>query len=106
MMDKKKTGRADESLKILKRVIGYMVSNYKGASAAVLACIIVSAAATLKGMMFIQSLVDDYIQPLLAQAVKGRAAGNTQAAGTVLRELDFAPLFTALPDWRHHRLRI
>ena len=96
MMDKKKTGRADESLKILKRVIGYMVSNYKGASAAVLACIIVSAAATLKGMMFIQSLVDDYIQPLLAQAVKGRAAGNTQAAGTVLRELDFAPLFTAL----------
>ena len=62
MREMKKTGRADEALKVLKRIIGYMVSNYKEAIGAVLICIIVSAAATLKGMMFIQSLVDDYIQ--------------------------------------------
>ncbi|RHB47558.1 ABC transporter ATP-binding protein [Enterocloster aldenensis] len=103
MREMKKTGRADEALKVLKRIIGYMVSNYKGAIGAVLICIIVSAAATLKGMMFIQSLVDDYIQPLMAQAAGGwqaarsaQADGIGQASETMVQSLDFTPLFTAL----------
>lgn len=62
MMDQKNT---KESLMILKRIIAYMIKNYKAAVTAVLACIILSAAATLKGMVFVQSLVDDYIQPLI-----------------------------------------
>ena len=71
---------AGQSIKVLKRVIGYMISSYKGAVAAVLACIIVSAAATLKGMVFVQSLVDDYIQPLLVQMGMVQTAAQTGAA--------------------------
>ena len=66
---KEQTGRQEqaretkEALRVLGRVIRYMAANYKLAVTAVLACIIVSAGATLKGMVFIQSLVDDYIRP-------------------------------------------
>lgn len=88
----------NKNLNVLKRVVGYMVSNYRAAVCAVLACIIVSATATSKGMMFVQSLVDDYIQPLLGQ-MTGSAA--VQAAGQTVQtaaqtSLDFTPLFTAL----------
>ena len=65
-MENNRKSKANESLGILMRVIKYMVTNYKLAFLAVLACIILSAAATARGMLFIQSLVDDYIQPLLA----------------------------------------
>lgn len=90
-----------KNLNVLKRVIIYMVSNYKAAVCSVLVCIIVSATATSKGMMFVQSLVDDYIQPLLGQ-MAGSAAGQAaqtvgQAAQAVGQtSLDFTPLFTAL----------
>ena len=58
---KEQTGRQEqaretkEALRVLGRVIRYMAANYKLAVTAVLACIIVSAGATLKGMVFIQS---------------------------------------------------
>ena len=61
---KEQTGRQEqaretkEALRVLGRVIRYMAANYKLAVTAVLACIIVSAGATLKGMVFIQSLVE------------------------------------------------
>ena len=55
---KEQTGRQEqaretkEALRVLGRVIRYMAANYKLAVTAVLACIIVSAGATLKGMVF------------------------------------------------------
>ena len=64
---KEQATETKESIRVLGRVIRYMAVNYKLAVAAVLSCIILSAAATLKGMVFIQSLVDDYIRPLAKQ---------------------------------------
>ncbi|MCB7062808.1 ABC transporter ATP-binding protein/permease [Enterocloster citroniae] len=99
-MENNRKSKANESLGILMRVIKYMVTNYKLAFLAVLACIILSAAATARGMLFIQSLVDDYIQPLLAQAAGMQAAGGQGAVGgqaaAAQAALDFTPLFTAL----------
>ena len=80
-MENNRKSKANESLGILMRVIKYMVTNYKLAFLGVLACIILSAAATARGMLFIQSLVDDYIQPLLAQAAGMQAAGGQGAVG-------------------------
>lgn len=54
-----------ESLYILKRLLAYMVRNYKVSFCIVVVCIFVSAFATMQGMLFVQSLVDDYIMPLL-----------------------------------------
>lgn len=97
---KRNKNKTNESLGVLKRVICYMVSNYKGAVWAVAACIIVSAVATSRGMMFVQSLVDDYIQPLVGTAAAGHTAGQMvgQSAGQAPlgQALDFTPLFTAL----------
>lgn len=56
-------------LKILKRLMGYILKNYKFAFIAVVAGILVSALATLCTTLFIQRLIDDYIMPLTRAAV-------------------------------------
>lgn len=61
MKEKKKIS----SLYILKRLLAYMVKNYKFSFFIVVVCIIVGAFATMQGMLFVQSLVDDYIMPLV-----------------------------------------
>ena len=53
------------SLYVLKRLLAYMVKNYKFSFLVVVICIVVGAFATMQGMLFVQSLVDDYIMPLL-----------------------------------------
>lgn len=61
MKEKKKIS----SMYILKRLLAYMVKNYKFSFFVVVVCIIVGAFATMQGMLFVQSLVDDYIMPLV-----------------------------------------
>ena len=75
MKDKKKIS----SMYVLKRLLTYMVKNYKFSFLVVVICIIIGAFATMQGMLFVQSLVDDYIMPLLDSA-----------------NPDFAPLAQAL----------
>lgn len=53
------------SMYVLKRLLTYMVSNYKFSFLMVVICILIVAVATMQGMLFVQSLVDDYIMPLL-----------------------------------------
>lgn len=52
------------SLQPMKRVLGYMLTEYKIAFILVIVCILGSAMATLRGTLFMQSLIDDYIVPL------------------------------------------
>lgn len=61
MNDKKKIS----SMYVLKRLLVYMVKNYKFSFFMVVVCILAGAVATMQGMLFVQSLVDDYILPLL-----------------------------------------
>ena len=51
---------------ILKRAVGYMLRYYKIPFLLVVACIVVSAVCTVVGATFPQTLVDDYIAPMLA----------------------------------------
>ena len=53
------------SLSVLRRVMGYMLHYYKWVFALVVVCILVSAVATVLAATFPQSLVDDYITPML-----------------------------------------
>lgn len=69
---------------ILKRVLGYMLKNYRWSFACVVVCILMTAITTLYGTLFTQRLIDDYILPLtraqmpdflpLAKALAGLAA--------------------------------
>lgn len=65
--------------KILGRILRYTFKNYKIHMIIVFICIIVSVLANVQGTLFIQSLIDDYITPLM----------NTSS-------LDFTPLLFAI----------
>ena len=53
-----------QQLHAMGQVLGYMLRNYKFSFIAVVVCILGSALATLRGTLFMQSLIDDYIAPL------------------------------------------
>lgn len=52
----------------LKRLLSYL-KIYKGRFILVLVCILISAGASVLASLFLQTLIDDYITPLLVQAV-------------------------------------
>ena len=51
--------------KILKRLLGYVFRYYKVHMIVVFVSIIISVLANLQGTMFLQKLIDDYIEPML-----------------------------------------
>lgn len=51
--------------KLFVRLMKYVLKNYTFSSIVVVVCIIVSVLANVQGTMFIQSLIDDYIEPML-----------------------------------------
>ena len=59
------TKSKNASLTVLRRVIGYMLHYYKWAFILVIACILLSAVATVLAATFPQTLVDDYIMPMI-----------------------------------------
>ena len=69
--------------KILKRVLGIVMRRYAIQFVIVVACILTTALCTLQGTLFTQTLIDDYILPLVSVAQTGGSP-------------DFAPLAQAL----------
>ncbi len=65
MSEKKGRFETKAAVKLLKRVIKYMLHYYKFPFLLVIACIIITAIATVVGATFPQTLVDDYIIPML-----------------------------------------
>ena len=57
--------KVDKPGKILGRILGYVFKKYKVHMIIVFVCIIVSVLANVQGTLFIQSLIDDYITPLM-----------------------------------------
>ncbi|MBR1926453.1 MAG: hypothetical protein IJ840_01680, partial [Bacteroidales bacterium] len=51
------------------RLFGFIFKNYKIRFGVVLVCIVVSALTTLASSLFTKTLIDDYISPMLTQAV-------------------------------------
>ncbi|MGN1109930.1 MAG: ABC transporter ATP-binding protein [Oscillospiraceae bacterium] len=77
--------RKNLDFKLLGRVLGYMMKRYKFRFILVLICIVITAITTLVGMLFMQSLIDDYIQPMLAVVAAGGTADFSPLAGALLR---------------------
>lgn len=53
--------------KTAKRLLGYITKNYKKHLVIVFICIILSSVAGVAGSMFLETLIDDYISPLLLE---------------------------------------
>lgn len=66
MMDAQNTGKMSlrQQVSAMKRVLGYLLRDYKFSFFIVVIYILGSALATLRGTLFMQSLIDDYIVPL------------------------------------------
>jgi ATP-binding cassette subfamily B protein len=75
--------KAKNPVRTLKRVLGLVVKAYPVHCLFVLLGIVVSVMANVRGSLFLQTLIDDYITPLL----------NAQANGRIP---DFTPLLKAL----------
>ena len=86
-MTAQKTGKMSmrQQISAMKRVLGYMLRDYKFSFFVVVVCIFGSALATLRGTLFMQSLIDDYIVPLTQVQVpdfSGLAAALVSVAVT------------------------
>lgn len=75
--------RIENPGKVFKRLMGYVAKGYGLHLVIVAALIFVSVLANVQGTMFIQSLIDDYIAPMLTQDVP-----------------DFSPLAGRSREWR------
>ena len=51
--------------KILKRILGYVFRKYKITFAIVVICLILSTVSSVAGNLYLQTLIDDYIIPLM-----------------------------------------
>ncbi len=65
-----------ESAKTLKRLLAYIMRYYKGSFILVLICIVLSALANVANSLFIKTLIDDYIEPMIA-------SGSTDFSGLI-----------------------
>lgn len=55
--------------KVFKRIIGFVTKNYLLQSIVVLVCIVLTVFSTIQGTMFMKTLIDQYIMPLMQQTV-------------------------------------
>jgi ATP-binding cassette subfamily B multidrug efflux pump len=79
--------KLDHPGRIFKRTMKYVLKNYAAAYAAVVVCIFVTVVASIKGTMFMQTLIDDYITPLTQTVKAGGTAdfsGLAKAIGTIM----------------------
>jgi len=60
--------KSENAGKTLKRVLSYITGKYKLRFCLVLLCILLSAVATAASSLFLRTLIDDYISPLLLEA--------------------------------------
>lgn len=67
--------------KLFKRTVAYMMKNYALAWIAVACCIVITVMSTVQGTLFMQTLIDDYIAPLLLQ----ENPDFTELRGAILR---------------------
>ena len=68
MKSQNKRPKGQNPAKILKRLMGIILKNYTPHCIVVLLCIFGSAFVSVKGTLFMQTLIDDYILPLTSQS--------------------------------------
>ena len=89
------------SLGVLNRVLGYMLHTYKWPFLAVVVCILISASATVAGASFPQTLVDDYITPMLASG----SSDHSQLASALLN-LIFLLALGVVASFAYNRIMV
>lgn len=84
-----------KSMKTFKRLMALIFKRYKVQMIIVFLCIIVSVLASVQGTLFIQTLFDDYITPLVEEVASGKAADFTPLLLAIARVAVFYLIGTA-----------
>ena len=69
--------------KIFRRIIKYVMDNYLFQYIVVILCIFISVFASVKGTLFMKTLIDDFIKPLVETVAAGGAADYAGLAGAI-----------------------
>lgn len=83
-MNMKNGKRVENPGALLKRLMGYIMKHYGVAFIIVLLCILISVVCNVQGTMFMQTLIDNYIVPMLKDGnhdFSGLAHAITRVAG-------------------------
>lgn len=85
----------------LKRLLGIIFSDYKWQCIVVVLCILGTTLATVRGTWFMQSLIDDYITPLMQSDNP-----DFMPLGKALAEIAAIYLFGTICAWAYNRLMV
>lgn len=82
-METKRPPKPKMDFKVLGRVMGYIIRNYKFRLIFVIICIILSTISSVAGNLYLETLIDDYIVPLVG-AENPVFTGLLHAIGTMI----------------------
>ena len=85
----------------MKRLIGMILKNYTPHCILVVICIVISAYANVQGVLFTQSLIDDYIMPLT-----GTANPDFGPLGAAILKVAVVYLAGVLCTWGFNRIMV
>ena len=86
---------------VLKRVVGYMLKYYKWPFLLVILCILIAAIATVVGATFPQTLVDDYITPMI-----NSGSDDFSALGKAVVQLICVLAVGIIASWAYNRIMV
>ena len=86
---------------VLRRVVGYMLKYYKWPFLLVILCILIAAIATVIGATFPQTLVDDYITPMI-----NSSSTDFSALGKAVIRLVITLAIGILASWAYTRIMV
>ena len=86
---------------VLRRVVSYMLKYYKWPFLLVILCILIAAIATVIGATFPQTLVDDYITPMI-----NSGSTDSSALGKAVIRLVITLAIGILASWAYTRIMV
>ncbi len=93
--------RLENSGALLKRLFGFVMKKYAFPVVVVLLCIIGSSLATVRGTLFIQTLIDDYIMPLI-----GVSSPDFSPLKSALLKMACIYIFGILCSWGYNQIMV
>ncbi|GFI62263.1 putative ABC transporter ATP-binding protein [Clostridiales bacterium] len=92
--------RINNAKQTIMRLLSY-IGKYKFRFAFVIVCIVVSAVVNVKGSLFIQTVIDDYITPMIASGSR-----DFSALGRAVLEMGFIYMIGVLAAFFYNRIMV
>lgn len=85
MSNEQKKQKPEIDVKVLKRVLSYIFKKYKLLFAIAMLCTVFSSFASVYGIVFMESLINDYILPIVSDVANGIDANYLPLLGALIK---------------------